>query len=169
MIKLGENNELSNKVYWYSLTRSFLILLIIALSFGILTGDPQNIFLMFVLLFTLLGIPILLIIFLKYKKITFIVENNSLTISSGILKKHSNLIPFSNIQNIESTSGPLLRLFQLDCVKIWTAASPQSGKVNKKLSPGEELILENENARWLKKFISNDGTNGIEEKTQDIS
>ena len=68
--------------------------------------------------------------------ISFIVDDQKITINRGIIFKNTKIIPFNNIQNIHIKRGFLLRIFGLAGIEIWTASQSQSNKKNEKKPDG---------------------------------
>jgi membrane protein YdbS with pleckstrin-like domain len=141
MFELKSIYRLPNSTYLYFLLRMTLFLLFFSIIIGIFV---KSIFGVFIFLFIFIGI-------------SFSIDENTISINSGVIFKHSTSIAFNNIQNIDCAKGPLTGLFELSVLKIWTAASSQiiinQGK--SKNNPDGLLILKSEAATWLKDFILN--------------
>lgn len=84
---------------------------------------------------------------------------NTITINSGILFRQYETIDFGRIQTIENQRGPLLMLFGLTVVKVWTASASQiSFSVGNNATqahprPDTMLILAKNDAQTLKDFM----------------
>ncbi len=82
-----------------------------------------------------------------------------ITINSGILFRQYETIDFGRIQTMDNERGPLLWLFGLTMVEIWTASADQiSFSVGNKSTearprPDTVLILRENDAQALKDFI----------------
>lgn len=154
MIELNTPNKLPPKVKWYNLTK--IILLILVASFPFLLINKGAWFLGFFLFFVFfVGLPAFVYFLLCYKFLTFIVENDRITINSGIIIKRSKSIPFDKIQNVDNVRGILARLFGISEVNIWTS-SPEQIQVYQKETvhkPAGSLELNVADGERLKNFI----------------
>ena len=94
----------------------------------------------------------LLIDFSAFK---FTIDENKITINSGILVKRSKSIAFNKVQNIENVKGILRQMFGLSTVRIWTSSASQINvrKAQSENKPDGALTLETVNADWLKNYI----------------
>jgi membrane protein YdbS with pleckstrin-like domain len=128
----------------------FLLISLIGLPF-------KSVYAIFISLLFFFGIPFGIYFCLTFNSISFLLDENSISINSGILFKHSFSIAYNNVQNVDCTSGPLSGLFNLSTIKIWTAASSQIiiGRGNSNNEPDGLLTLKSEEAVWLKNFIIN--------------
>jgi uncharacterized membrane protein YdbT with pleckstrin-like domain len=96
-----------------------------------------------------------LYISIYYSFITFVVDDNKLTINSGIIIKISKSIAFDKVQNVSSIQSLLCRLFGLSILRIWTA-SPSQIEIRRERSenrPDGILWLNYSDSEWLKNFI----------------
>jgi len=134
MFELKFVYKLPNSTYLYFLLRMMLFLLFFSIIIGIFA---KSIFGVFIFLLIFVAIPLGAILYIKYKNISFSIDENTISINSGVIFKHSTSIAFNNIQNIDCAKGPLTGLFELSVLKIWTAASSQivinQGKSKNKL------------------------------------
>jgi uncharacterized membrane protein YdbT with pleckstrin-like domain len=157
MINLNTPNKLPKKIRWYILTKLVLLIFflcfITTLPFELLRVHLFNYLFWPLLIF--LGTPLFIYLSLDYNSINFIVEENKITINSGIIMKRSKSIPFGSIQHITNVSGIFRRLFGLSTVYIWTSSPSQIH-----ISRGESgnrasgiLELEKADGEWLKNFI----------------
>ncbi len=144
MMNLNTQIKLPPRIRWYWLTIIILILLPFLLFF---------LFAFFVL--AILALPVFLYLLLFYKYFTFVINENKITINSGIIIKNSQSIPFNRVQNIRNVRGILSRIFGLSKVSIWTSSPEQikayGGSTTHK--PDGILYLITEDANWLKDFI----------------
>ena len=153
MIELGKPNKIPGKVKWYILTYILLLLLIPSLFFSVFSKSFGVSLFSFLAFFV--GLPTFLYLSIYYSRLIFIVENDKITINSGVIIRRSKSIPFDKVQNVENVGGILLRLFGLSRVNIWTS-SPEQIQVNKKETtyrPDGRLELNTPDAEWLKNFI----------------
>lgn len=153
MIELGKPNKIPGKVKWYILTYILLLLFIPSLFFSVFSKSFGISLFSFLAVFA--GLPMFLYLLIYYSRLTFIVENDRITINSGIIIKRSKSIPFDKVQNVENVGGLLLRMFGLSRVNIWTS-SPEQIQVHKKETthkPDGRLELNTSDAEWLKNFI----------------
>ena len=154
MIQLNTDTKLPSAVRPYVFLKLSLILLAISIPLGTILKSASSILGIFGLLWLLI-LPALVIALLTLNSIVFNVNENNITIKSGIFFKHSSSIPYSNIQNIDSASGPLRSLLHLCRLNIWTSSSAQvvirNGRSENE--PIGLLLLTREDADWLKNFI----------------
>lgn len=75
-------------------------------------------------LFGVLGIIIYLYLYLEYSFFRFMVSPDGLTINSGIIVKGSRTITLPAIQSIDYTKDPIMAIFGIQQVRVWTS-SPQ--------------------------------------------
>jgi membrane protein YdbS with pleckstrin-like domain len=155
MIQLKTEIKVPGGFYWVSFIRLFTYLFLLSLLFGIIIPNASGIFGFAPVTLIFLGVPLWLIVCVKINKMSFITDNDQVTINSGVIFRHSNSIPFSRIQNIVCSTGPLLSLLHLRLFKIWTASPAQAvikmGRSEN--SPSGTLILVENDAEWLKNFI----------------
>ena len=161
MLKLQTTYKLPKKTYLVALTRLVLLLLGISFVFYIPFGKSMPFTNLFIIFGVLLGIPAFLITALKIASASFLINENSITINSGIVIKQSKSIPFNTVQNVSCKAGPVLAQFNLSSVEIWTASPSQITMRNgrSEASPTSVLTLEKEDAHWLKDLITNSKTN----------
>jgi len=145
MINLNTQTKLPEQVKWCLLPEVVLLVLL------------PSIFIhqLFWILTMFIGIPLLIYFLLLYNSISFVVENDKITVNYGIIIKKSKSIPFNTIQSIENVRGIRHQIFGLSVIKIWTSSPEQirahNGSTTHK--PDVSLDLIKENADWLKNFI----------------
>ncbi len=132
----------------------FLISLFIGLS-------SDAIFATFLGLMIVIGGPIFLYSALSFKYTSFVVDTTKIVINSGIVFKKSMAIPFDRVQNVDCNKGPVLGLFGLSKVNIWTASPNQISMRGRSSSskPDGSLAIPTEDAVWLQNLVLNKGLN----------
>lgn len=163
MLKLQTTYKLPNKTYLAVLTRLVLLLLGISLVFYIPFSKSMPFINLFIIFGVIFGIPAFLIAALKISSASFLINENSITINSGIVIKQSKSIPFNTVQNVSCKAGPVLAQFNLSSVEIWTTSPSQLTIRNGRsdASPTSVLTLEKDDARWLKDLITNSKTTNV--------
>lgn len=90
--------------------------------------------------------------------------HSTITVNSGILFRQYETIDFGRIQSIDNQRGPLLMLFGLTMVKIWTASADQisftvgNNSAHAHPSPDMTLTLQKDDAARLKDFMMREKT-----------
>jgi len=156
MMNLNIPLKMPKKVLLYYLLRIIILTFCLFIIFS-LPGIRMIRSIIVWLMMFFINIPIFIILFLKYINFSFIIEDNDITVKSGILVKRSKLIPFGRIQNVELKSGLLMRFLSLTRVNIWTS-SPAQIKIRNEQSkhtPDSTITLYTENAIWLQNFMLN--------------
>ncbi|WP_066780023.1 PH domain-containing protein [Eggerthellaceae bacterium DNF00809] len=67
----------------------------------------------------------LLLPFLQYKVSGYAIEEHYIFIRRGIIWRHTIVIPLVRVQNIDTEQGPLLSLFKMLDLSVFTAAEQQ--------------------------------------------
>ncbi len=150
MINLNTPNILPIKsIIFYKLAQ------IIPLSFLLFILFGKKLFFIPFFFIVFIVLPGCILIYLKLKFINFIVENDKITINSGILIKRSKSIPFNQVQNVDIVRGLLHRVFGLCRVNIWTSSVGQIQFHEKKTirRPDCTLDINATDGEWLKNFI----------------
>jgi len=154
MIKVKELTKFTPKVKQYLLTNLLIIIIFLSVVFS-MSGN-NNFFGTFLTIAIILGLPFYIYISLMYNSWSFLVNENDITINSGILVKKSKTIPFNMIQNINRKQGVLMGMFRIANIDIWTSSPSQininEGKTSNK--PDGNIVLTNEDADWLQGFIT---------------
>lgn len=156
MITINTTNKYSNKVYLRYITPCFIIIFFISLI-TLAAGKISDAVGAFFVLSLMIGVPYSFFFFLRIKSYSFVLTENSITQSYGIITKKSETISFDKIQNIKSSSSIFNRLFNLTQLTIWTA-SPSQAVINNGTSQNEPniiLLLDSTDADWLKNYLSN--------------
>lgn len=154
MIKVKELNKFSPKVRQYLLTNLLITIIFLSVVFSI--SGNNNFFGTFFTVAIIIGLPFYIYISLMYNSWSFFVNENDITINSGILVKKSKTIPFNMIQNINRKQGILMGMFGITNMDIWTSSPSQininEGKTLNK--PDGNIVLTNEDADWLQGFMT---------------
>ncbi len=154
MMNLNTKLQYPPKVKWYIITKISLILLLITIPFSLGGRDVWQGVFWFLAIF--IGIPAISYKLLFYKSVSFLLEDNKITISYGIIAKKSDSIPFSNVQNANCVSGLMRRMFGLSTLNMWTASPLQISVRNQRSEhkPDGMLILMADDAEWLRNYIT---------------
>lgn len=121
MIDKSVKNKIPSTYLWYAFIKTILLLWLISLPFS-LAGHGMD---AFRVIFGLFGIPVLIYIYLSYKNFSYMIDDGKITTFSGILSKRTKTIPFNTIQNIETDSGLISRMFNITEINIWTSSPSQ--------------------------------------------
>ncbi len=157
MINLKQATELPSKVRTYYIARALSILFSVSLPF--LIAGASIWFGVFLVLEGFIGLPFVIYIYLNYQNSFFVVDDEKVTISHGVVAKHSKTIPFSRVQNVRIVSGLARQMFDIASVEIWTASVGQAGASLEHADqgmfkhPDGYLLLDVKDAQWLKDFI----------------
>jgi len=154
MLNLNTPIKLPVKTFWYFVTKYMIGIVFISFVFSILSREIY--FLpTFILITIILGIPLILRKYIYYVFINFTIENNKITINSGMINKKSDSIAFDKVQTIKNIRGPIAQIFGLSKIEIWTSSPSQIIIKNQKTEnyPDGVLFLKIEDAEWLKKFV----------------
>lgn len=147
-MELNKTYQFPTKTIFFWYIRTILWLLLFSAIF--LLGGIKAWFGVAIWLIIFFGIPFLIYFYLAYKNISFIVEENKITINRGVIAKKSTSIIFNSVQNVTIASNPIAKMFDLSVVRIWTASPGQ----NKEKLPDGILCLATLDAEWLKNFIT---------------
>jgi len=107
----------------------------------------------------IVGLIIALYPILYWYLFSYELSEHTITVNSGILFRQYETIDFGKIQSIDNERGPLLMLFGLTMVEIWTASSDQisfnvgQGSATARPRPDTVLILTKRQAEELKDFM----------------
>lgn len=93
---------------------------------------------------------------LEYILFTYSLEEHAITINTGIIFRQYETITFSRIQTINLERGPLLWLFGLTEVRLWTASADQfnNHEQHPHATPDTRLVLLRDTAQEMKDFIT---------------
>src|SRR3989338_49992 len=107
----------------------------------------------------IVGLIIALYPILYWYLFSYELSEHTITVNSGILFRQYETIDFGKIQSIDNERGPLLMLFGLTMVEIWTASSDQISfnvsphSTRARPRPDTVLILTKNDAAQLKDFM----------------
>ncbi len=149
MIKLNSKIKAYEEVKRQFVAEVFFCIAILAFVASLVTG---YFFFTFLFLSIFLGIPLSIISLIYLNSINFILEENKITINYGIIAKHSNTIPYHNIQSIENKTSVSGQIFKVTVMSIWTASPNQIALHNERKLNGK-LYLPTTKAIWLKNYI----------------
>lgn len=151
MIEKSVKNKIPINYFWYAFVKITLLLWLVTIPFSIAGAGPEA----YKVIFWLFGVPILLYLYLSYKNFSYMIDDNKITTYSGILSKRTKTIAFSTIQNIETNSGVISRIFKISGINIWTS-SPSQIEIRRGESdnrPDMSFYLSIEDAEKIKDVI----------------
>jgi membrane protein YdbS with pleckstrin-like domain len=99
----------------------------------------------------------------NFKSLSFVLTDKNISINSGVLFRNSCTIRFDRIQDVRVMRDPLHLILGLRSVAIWTASPDQ--RVGNAKRPDGSLVLEADEADWLKDYLSDPGQGGRQEMT----
>ncbi|MFZ3074258.1 MAG: PH domain-containing protein [Minisyncoccales bacterium] len=153
MINLNTKEKMPGKIKAYYFVKLILFIFLFSLVFMPLGSKVWTS--VFWLMAIFIGLPIYLILLVDYSAFNFILEEGKITLNSGVIVKRSKTIAFDKVQNVESVSGILRRMFGLSTVEVWTSSASQINvhKAESENAPDGRLTLQTPNAEWLKNYI----------------
>ncbi len=153
MIKVKETTKFPLKAKGLLLVDLLILIVVVSAIFSI--SGNTNFFGIFLVIVIIFGLPFYIYITLVYNSRSFVVNDDNITINSGIFVKKSKMIPFKMIQSINRKQGIFAGMFGITTVDIWTS-SPSQININDGNTtnrPDGSIILTDEDANWLLKFI----------------
>jgi membrane protein YdbS with pleckstrin-like domain len=95
--------------------------------------------------------PILFYLLFSYE-----IGEHAITINSGIIFRQHETINFERIQVVDNERGPLLMLFGLTLVELWTSSPDQLAAAPHSIRPRPDatLLLKKGDAEELKDFVT---------------
>jgi uncharacterized membrane protein YdbT with pleckstrin-like domain len=167
MIPHNEPQHLSQAAFWYSAYPA-IILAFIAVIAGafmrdiVITACMESACPVF-MPYIVPGIVVIFIIaalvqpVLNFVLFSYTLTDRTITINSGILYRQYETIDFNRIQTLDLERGPLLWLFGLTEVRLWTASADQLNHEHDgpHAAPDTTLILERGTAEILRDHIHN--------------
>jgi membrane protein YdbS with pleckstrin-like domain len=154
MIKVKEPSAFAIEAKYYLLANLLMFIFFLSVAFSL--SGSSNFFKIFLAIAVILGLPFYIYIILLYRSWSFLVDENSITINSGIIVKKSKIIPFDKVQNISQKQGIIMGMFGITNFDIWTS-SPSQININKGQTsnkPDGNLVLTTEDAEWLQRFMT---------------
>ncbi len=165
MIPHNEPQRLSQAAFWYSAYPA-IILAFIAVIAGAFMRDivisacmesACPVFMPYV-------VPAIVVTFiiaaliqpvLNFVLFSYSLTGSTITINSGILYRQYETIDFNRIQTLDLERGPLLWLFGLTEVRLWTASADQVNQEQgvSHATPDTTLILDSGDAEHLRDHI----------------
>jgi len=140
-----------SKVKYYAYTKVLFPIFLFSIFMSIIGFEQW--FILFLMLLIIIGLPVCTFISIFYSSISFQVETGKITIYSGIFTKQLKAIFFDKIQNVTCTRGPLMQMFGVSTINIWTA-SPEQINVGVSHTPDGSLLLTADLTEWLEGVIS---------------
>ncbi|MEI7620721.1 MAG: PH domain-containing protein [Candidatus Falkowbacteria bacterium] len=128
MSETFKSYKLPKSVLAFHLVRIISIWLLGVLPTWFLSRDI-NLTLFLALILTILGSIIFFVAYLDYYYFSMEVGVDSFTIKSGIIFKNIKTIAFKAIQSVDVSYDPVIQIFDLVVVKVWTS-SPQQFNIN---------------------------------------
>jgi membrane protein YdbS with pleckstrin-like domain len=92
---------------------------------------------------------------------SFVLSEKSITINRGLIFRNSSTIRFDRIQDLRGNRGPLLDVFGLEAIALWTASPDQ--RVGNSRRPDGQLLLNVQEAEWLKQLLAEPSAHSAEE------
>jgi len=132
-----------------------MCLLGIILFFGLRNEMPDNLRLIFLVFFPLLGMLILFLTYKGYHYKSYALRQKDIVFKSGYIFRTKTTVPFNRVQHCEVNHGPVDRMFNLSSLKIFTAGGSSSDMSIPGLRP--------DTANDLKQFIVKKTAIGEEE------
>jgi len=101
------------------------------------------------------GIFILIWMIISTSKTSFTFNDQNITKYWGVFFKESVTVPLSTIQNISTAGGPLLGMFGLSMIMIWTSSPSQIliRNGNSYNSADLGLRIKKGDAEWLQEYL----------------
>lgn len=149
-----EQIDIPSKVKYYAYTKVFLPIFLLSI-FVSMSGNTSWFSILFPMLI-FIDLPVCIYISILFSSISFTVEGGKITIYSGIFIKRMKIIPLDKIQNVNCVRGPLMQMFGVSGINIWTASPEQLslGKKGNEHTPDGSLVLTDDLTEWLQEFIT---------------
>ena len=145
--------------FWYlALAPILFSVVIIAASFFFAAYFPDTIASLIVFFALLMACAAVIYPLLYYLLFSYELHEHTITINSGILFRQYETINFNKIQALNNERDPILMLFGLTRVEIWTASwdqlAPNTGTLGQIRSrPDTRLFLHKDEASKLRDFV----------------
>ncbi len=171
MIALNTQHRLTPAVFWYS-SLAPIIASFVAVVGGAFVKDfiASTCAISVCPFFAPYIMPVLVLAFivavlahpvLDFLLFSFQLAEHSITINSGVIFRQYETINFNRIQTLDLERGPLLWLFGLTEVRLWTASADQMNfsledkTLSSRPSADTTFVLPRDTAVHLKEFITN--------------
>jgi membrane protein YdbS with pleckstrin-like domain len=150
-------------VLWYTLIAP-LALSVLVLALGLFASTLSTIgaalaaaalIAALVAFLLILSYPVLYYVLFSYE-----VSNSSLTVKSGIIFRQYETIPFDRMQVVDNERGPLLMIFGLTMIRMWTSSPDQfnidieNSTASSHAEPDATLIIGKDDAEALKSYMT---------------
>lgn len=128
-------------LWWTASALALAIVLVAALAGGLLLEDgwsglPALVVFVF-------GTPLAVVIpWLRYRRWRYALREDDLWISRGVIWRSTSVIPYARLQFVDTTQGPLDRMFGLAQLIVHTAAPGTSGQLPGLASDEAEALRE---------------------------
>ena len=152
MITLNTKNKYPLNFYLVIFISTFIPILIFSF---ICMGMYKSFFTTLFSFLIIFELPIMIYYIFKFDSVSFVVNEDKITINKGVLIKRSNTITYDKIQNIECITGMLLGMCSVTRLDLWTS-SPSQVVITKGTSQNIAqgvLFLNSIDADWLKNYI----------------
>jgi len=132
---------------------SFFMLILTGVFVG--AGGPAAL----VPLFSFVILVVLLYPAIYWYLFTYELSEHTITTNSGVIFRQYETIDFDRIQVVDNERGPLLWLFGLTMVRVWTASTDQmdfsvsTGTLHSRPRPDMTILLAADDAHALKDFL----------------
>jgi membrane protein YdbS with pleckstrin-like domain len=156
MAEIAKTYKLPRTVLAFHLFRVVMIWLVGILPTWWLSRDLKLTLYLALILF-ILGAIIFFVAYLEYYYFSLTVGVDSLTVKSGVIVKNIKTIAFKSIQSIDVSYDPLIQVFGLVVVRVWSS-SPQQFNLNSGDShnrPDFLFYLTKTEAEALKQEVAN--------------
>jgi membrane protein YdbS with pleckstrin-like domain len=116
------------QLWWTASALWLLTALVVALVAGLLLRDGWGLFPALVVF--VVGTPLAVLLpALRYRRWRFALRDDHLWIRHGVMWQSTSVIPYARLQFVDTTQGPLDRMFGLAQLIVHTAAPGTSGQL----------------------------------------
>ena len=164
MIPLNSRQFLPTRAFWYLVLRALLtaaLCVILGRVAHFIVNSPAarcggvpcakgNSVMEWV--FYLLAVVLIVNSFLKFRWFSFTLTERTVNIDSGVFVRSSRVVRLDKVQDVETRQGPLLTLWGLKSVAIWTASLDQARGNTRR--PDGLIVLDADSADWLANYLS---------------
>ncbi len=153
MLNINQETKFNPRIKTYLLAH--LVFFIFLLSLTIPMAGLFHWLRNFLLLLVSLGLLGYAFIVLVYNHWSYIVTGNNIIVKDGIIFRKSKTINFKAIQNVTQKQGPLMLIFGIKRLEIWTASQSQlkTSSNNMTASSDASVILNKIEADELQSYI----------------